>query len=101
MDELRNLYHVFELNNLEQYLNLIEGDPINCTPYPSNRESHEVISTDVKGLPSSDIIVNKKARHVKNLKKAVSCQVPDLDRILMDFMKGNRCPLVSIVVHEP
>jgi hypothetical protein len=101
MDELRNLYHVFELNNLEQYLNLIESVPINHTLHPSNVESPEAISTDVKGLPSSNIIVNKKARHVKNLKRAVSCQVPDLDRIFMDFMKGNQCPSVSIVVHEP
>jgi hypothetical protein len=84
---------------LKGYLDLIKHEPM--IHRPSSLSDSSVIMSMEESLPFSSVdVTSEKIQPIKSLENPVSFLIPNLDAIVMDWMKGNRCSSVSLVIHE-
>jgi hypothetical protein len=101
MDELKNLRNLFQLNNLDYYLSLVETEPTNeAKNLPPPSEDSIRPRTKLDNLPSSFDTIPKERKLGNEAKGTKSFPMPDLDAVLTNSFKDVNCSSVSIAIHE-
>ena len=92
MDELKNLRNLFQLNNLDYYLSLVETGPTNeVRNLPPSEDPITVPQTKLDSLNFLFDSSSGEKKHNNEMKGQKSYSMPDLDAILTNSLRGITC----------